>query len=381
MALRLEVISDHRHAPGQAAHIVFGVGGGTFGRASDNDWVLSDPHRYLSGHHGRIHFRQGAWYLEDLSTNGTFVNDGALPVSRTGPHALRDGDTLRFGEYEVRATIDAAEPAGATSSVIARSPSGTSVERVAPARVGPVDDDLGASFDIEALLHADGGRVRPATAPRPTGTGARLQRLRDAARARLEGQPAQLAGLRSNLQAFARGAGIETPRLTPDAEMRLIHLAGQLLREVVLGLQDLARTRNEFRAGMALDDTQELDGAPALLHSATDDYLLRLFAGHEKHAFDAVLLVREELKKAASHQTALAGALPAAFTKYIAQLSPQEIQSRFAAAGERTSRANPWELYVEIFPTLTQQAGQGLPHLYAEALSQAYLALLRGSDE
>ena len=381
MALRLEVISDQRHALAQSAHIVFGVGGGTFGRASDNDWVLSDPQRYLSGHHGRIHFRQGAWYLEDLSTNGTFVNDSALPVSRTGPRALQDGDLLRFGEYEVRATIDAAEPTGATSSVIARSPSGTSVERVVPARVGTGEHDLGASFDLEALLHADGGKVRASRAAKQSATGARLQRLRDAARARLEGQPAQVAGLRSDLQAFCRGAGIETPRLTPDAELRLIHLAGQLLRELVLGLQDLARSRGEFRNSMGIEPGRETDATPALTRSGTDDYLLRLFAGHEQHAFDALLLIRDELKDAIGHQTALAGALPRAFTKYIAHLAPEEIESRFAAAGERASRANPWELYAEIFPTLTQQAGPGLPHLYSEALAQAYSALLRGAAE
>src|SRR4051794_12964942 len=110
MALRLEVLSEHHKLLGETASIVFGVGGGSFGRAHDNDWVLPDPQRYLSGHHGRIHFRQGAFYLEDLSTNGVFVNGATLPVSRTGPHALRDGDTLRFGEYEVRAVVDAAEP-------------------------------------------------------------------------------------------------------------------------------------------------------------------------------------------------------------------------------------------------------------------------------
>ena len=80
MALRLEVLSEHSKLLGEAASIVFGVGGGSFGRAHDNDWVLPDPQRYLSGHHGRIHFRQGAFYLEDLSTNGIYVNGATLAV-------------------------------------------------------------------------------------------------------------------------------------------------------------------------------------------------------------------------------------------------------------------------------------------------------------
>jgi predicted component of type VI protein secretion system len=387
MALRLEVLSDHRKILGENASIVFGVGGGSFGRAADNDWVLLDPQRYLSGHHGRIHFRQGAWYLEDLSTNGTFVNGGPLPVSRTGPHALQDGDLLRFGEYEVRATIDALENAGAatgaTSSVIARSPTGTSVERVMPARVGGGGDDLGASLNFEALIHTDGLSEVP-----PTDTGgrsdfanARLQRLRSAARARLEGKAPVPQELRGTLQAFCRGAGIDPQRLPADADLRLLHVAGQLLREILLGVQDLARTRAEFRNSYLVDETNDHHEGPSLSRLGADEYLLKLLEGHDKRELDALLVVREELKSGARHQTALAQALPQAFSAFIAHLAPEEIQSRFDNAGARASAPSPWELYAEIFRNLTQLTGGTLPHLYTEALAQAYLALLRRPDE
>jgi predicted component of type VI protein secretion system len=70
MALRLRVVSSQRRSLGERATIVFGVGGGTIGRAADNDWVLPDPLRYVSSCHLRVHFRKGQWLLEDLSTNG-----------------------------------------------------------------------------------------------------------------------------------------------------------------------------------------------------------------------------------------------------------------------------------------------------------------------
>src|SRR5690242_8761244 len=76
MALRLRVVSDHRRSLGDRGSIVFGVGGGTIGRSADNDWVLPDPQRYVSAHHARVSFRQGSHFLEDLSTNGAFANDG-----------------------------------------------------------------------------------------------------------------------------------------------------------------------------------------------------------------------------------------------------------------------------------------------------------------
>src|ERR1700730_4560107 len=88
MALRLRVVSDHRRSLGDRSSIVFGVGGGTIGRSADNDWVLPDPLRYGSAPHARVSFRNGDYLLEDLSTNGVFVNDSEQAICKVGPHAL-----------------------------------------------------------------------------------------------------------------------------------------------------------------------------------------------------------------------------------------------------------------------------------------------------
>ena len=45
MAIKLRVISDHYRELGENRSRVFGVNGGTIGRAPDNDWVLPDPGR------------------------------------------------------------------------------------------------------------------------------------------------------------------------------------------------------------------------------------------------------------------------------------------------------------------------------------------------
>src|SRR5450432_925782 len=110
MALKLTILTEQREQLGPLASIVFGVGGGGIGRANDNDWVLPDPQRYLSAHHARIQFRAGTFVLLDTSTNGVYVNDGTLPIGRRGSHSLRDGDVLRFGNFQVSVSIDM-EPA------------------------------------------------------------------------------------------------------------------------------------------------------------------------------------------------------------------------------------------------------------------------------
>src|SRR4051795_6100115 len=120
MALRLRIVSDHRRSLGDRGSIVFGVGGGTIGRSADNDWVLPDPQRYVSAHHARVSFRQGTYFLEDLSTNGAFANDGDVAIGKLGPHKLQNGDLIRFGDYQVSVVLEAeaaAEPASpATAS-------------------------------------------------------------------------------------------------------------------------------------------------------------------------------------------------------------------------------------------------------------------------
>ena len=92
MALRLRVISDHRHRLGDKSTFVFGVSGGSIGRSAENDWVLPDDMRYVSGRHARIVFHKGRYLLQDTSSNGTFVNDIDRPLGNQNPHELKSGD-------------------------------------------------------------------------------------------------------------------------------------------------------------------------------------------------------------------------------------------------------------------------------------------------
>lgn len=78
------------------------------GRDQHLDWALPDPSRAISGRHCEIRFRDGAWWLRDISTNGTYVNGGENRVQ--SPYRLRHGDRLEIGHYLIAVTI--AEEAG-----------------------------------------------------------------------------------------------------------------------------------------------------------------------------------------------------------------------------------------------------------------------------
>ncbi len=83
----------------------FGGGEVVIGRGEDCGWKLADPDHHLSRRHCSIAYRAGAWHVTDLSTNGTHVNRSPSPIGKGNEVALRDGDRLTLGEYEIEVRL------------------------------------------------------------------------------------------------------------------------------------------------------------------------------------------------------------------------------------------------------------------------------------
>ena len=83
------------------------------GRDQHLDWCLPDPTRAISGRHCEVRFRDGAYWLRDISTNGTYVNGGSQRVQ--SPYRLQHGDRLEIGHYVIAVAID--EPVQAEPSL------------------------------------------------------------------------------------------------------------------------------------------------------------------------------------------------------------------------------------------------------------------------
>jgi type VI secretion system FHA domain protein len=88
-------------APTTTASLRIGEGGCTIGRNPDNDLPLADPERVISGLHARLEVVDGALWVTDLSTNGTFLNQAAERLPIRLAVRLTDGDTLTIGHYEL----------------------------------------------------------------------------------------------------------------------------------------------------------------------------------------------------------------------------------------------------------------------------------------
>ena len=79
------------------------------GRAQHLDWTLPDPTRCISSKHCEVRFVDGAYWLYDVSTNGTFVNRSSRRVQ--SPYKLADGDQLEIGDYIISVEVEGEEPA------------------------------------------------------------------------------------------------------------------------------------------------------------------------------------------------------------------------------------------------------------------------------
>jgi predicted component of type VI protein secretion system len=85
------------------------------GRALENDWVVADPTCQVSKRHCAISHQAGRFVLNDLSTNGVFVDNEPAPVGRDAVRPLENGQKLQIGVYRFAVDIDTTEAIAVTA--------------------------------------------------------------------------------------------------------------------------------------------------------------------------------------------------------------------------------------------------------------------------
>lgn len=129
------------------------------GRGQEMDWTLPDPNRRISSRHFEVTFRDRQFFLNDMSSNGTYVYGQTLRVS--SPHLLTHNDRLQVGHYIVRVLI---------SDPVAQAPApqpGFGAGAPAAPQYGG-DQYGGGAFGAPAAPAADPWSLTPHPAPMPT---------------------------------------------------------------------------------------------------------------------------------------------------------------------------------------------------------------------
>ncbi len=105
MALTLHIENETSLPDGGPLTVsIKGKRGLDIGRDPYLDWTLPDPSRFISGRHCEVRWHDDAYWLHDISTNGTFLNGAESRLK--APHRLRNGDRFVIGQYVIAATLE-----------------------------------------------------------------------------------------------------------------------------------------------------------------------------------------------------------------------------------------------------------------------------------
>jgi predicted component of type VI protein secretion system len=165
-------------------------------------------------------------------------------------------------------------------------------------------------------------------------------------------------------------------------------VAGQLLRETVVGINDILRARTSGAVGAAVAGVPVAPGNssnPLRSSASIEQALQRLFESHGRLFAGPVDSLRDVLQETRDHETALAAGMKAGLDAVLVQLAPTNVADQFEQGRARQlapgqdPRPRYWEHYSEFYRLLTQQpaSNEEMPRSFTEAFELEY-ARVRG---
>ena len=381
MPLVIKIVSEHRDLVGDDYTREYHEGGGTIGRSLQNDWILPDPDRYISGRHATIDYKGGMYYLLDTSSNGVYMNGEVEPIGKGNPRRLFDGDRMRMGDFEFEISIDKGE-----SLVMPLEPETPSV---APDNIEQfVDEDLietgmqlldedeiTGDDEFQTALFGEEKKAKKKKQPAPE----------------IQDKPAndEIAGHKVRsfdvtaedlFDSFLDGLGISRVELHPTVNRPdMMMTAGIVLREFVEGTVRLLSSRANLKNAFRLEQTTVLPrhNNPMKFSDNTNDLVKQLLVGEEGEYLGARDAVRETTRDLVNHQNAFLDAMNSAFIEFAERFDPDELQEGFdrVAGGSLFSflkKSKYWDMYRDLYPIITEKGGGRFPQMFGEEFVRAY---------
>ncbi len=381
MTLQLEIVSEHREIVGDDAVREFVEGGGTIGRSLDNDWILPDPDRYISGRHAAIDYKGGIYYLADLSTNGVYINGENEPIGKGNPRRLFNGDRLRLGDFEIMVSIDHGE-----SIVMPLEEEQTTLPDPLEQIVDEVSLKSGVTLlDEEAITGDEDFQsalfgADHTTDLSPTGVNAEIED--EPSPPPPVTRPASVTVTSEDLfDTFLDGLGVSRSDLHPSVDpAEVMQNAGEVMKEFVDGMGKLLVSRANLKTAFRLDQTTVLPrhNNPLKLSENTMDSVMQLLVGREGEYLGPRDAVREVCRDLLFHQDAFLDAMSSAFVEFADRFDPDELKATFERGiGSKSwlgflNTLKYWHLYCDLYPIMTEKGGGRFPHMFAEEFVQSY---------
>ena len=382
MPLKLEIISEHRDIVGDDAVREFRTNGGTNGRSLNNDWILPDPDKFISGKHATIDCKGGIYYIVDISTNGVYINDERKPIGKGNPRRLFNGDLLHLGDFEIQVSIDEGEglemPADPKPTVVPDHIEQLVEEDRIRTGVQLLDEDeITGDVAFESVLYTGDDVEPPVDAMPAEEIGLDVPLLEPEAPPR----PAVKVTKDDLFDAFLDGLQVSRAELHPSIDVaEAMYNAGEILREFTSGIEKLLENRADLKLAFRLDQTTILPrrNNPIKLSKNTGDLIKQLLVGREGEYLGPRDAVREVCQDLLAHQEAFLEAMTHAFVEFAERFDPEELTAGFDRALGRKrlfrllNELKYWGLYKDLYPTMTEKGSGRLPQMFAEEFVKAY---------
>lgn len=342
MQLVLEICGPGYDGPGRSLSKTFEGTGGVIGRGAGCDWIIPDPSRLLSNHHALISYRDGRYFLMDISSNGIRLGGSGERLPKGQAMPVVHGMVFQLGGFEICACLAGpmkiSEPEGGSFFLSSSIPDdaflaldpmyalerehmsqNTSDEldalKATVTESGSWTDDC--RVDAEHLTVPEWVVPAPETVPSQTGT-----------------LPPN--GNEAFWTAFSDALGIRLELLDEQGREALAIKSASLLRQGIEGLQQGLHTRNELKneLNLTVNCTQFKSHNP-LQDSADCNAALKVLLGPgQLGQLSAELAIAQAWRDIQAHQVALLVACRTAVRAALTAFAPAHLIRCFEQQGK-----------------------------------------------
>ena len=353
--------------------------GGQIGRSDNATFTLPDPERMISRVQAQISHGGDGYWIENVSAANPILHNGR-PLSSGMRVTLREGDELRIGGYKLEVAFESDE----TSATILRGRTGTPQPVVAVATAPPPPAPPPPAPPVTAPAPpAESERVAAAVQRKPAPRPAAAPRSRPSGPA---GDVAAVSG-EALWRGFVEGAGVELP-LPSGPSPELLSAIGAMMKIAVEGIHRLVAMRAVAKSEMQADVTMiQVRGNNPLKFAPDATVALQLLLQPPARGFLAgPSALRDALIDLQSHQIGVMAGMRAALGAVLDRFDPPQLEKQLSARSVLDSlvpahrRARLWELYLEHYRSLREEAQEDFNRLFGEAFRQAYEEQIRSLE-
>lgn len=335
------------------------------GRNRAMAWVLPDPNNHISGEHFRVFWHGERYWLQDVSSNGTYLVGQSTRL--TGPHALTSQDRFQVGQYLIDAEI-----------IVAAAP----VAQVTPPPGNIWALESGAGLGLATPTHP-----QPTVQPPFTHPPAVQLPLSQAPFApspapahAVTFPPAAVPGATTPqapdlMAAFVRGAGLPPGSLSGPQSEAVAEEIGRCLRIVTEQLMALLAGRAAAKKVLKSRNRTMIgaDGNnPLKLADDASAVMLALFVQRAAYMMPPAQAYAEGFDDLKHHQAAIFSAMQSALAKLLEDLSPETIEAATTGGAFSSRKAQAWEVFTERWDAKTRPHENGMLDVFLGHFAAAY---------